>query len=56
MDAGSLANVIEVVGKIKENIIGMMAVQMLKGLEYLKNIKITHRDIKPSNILINKKG
>lgn len=57
MDAGSLASVIKEVGKIPEQIIGLMTVQMLKGLEYLhKTMKVIHRDIKPSNILLNKKG
>lgn len=40
-----------------EPIIGLMTVQILRGLEYLhKTMKVLHRDIKPSNILINKKG
>jgi serine/threonine protein kinase len=57
MDGGSMADVIKEVGKIPEMIIGMMTVQILKGMEYLhKTMKIIHRDIKPSNILLNKKG
>jgi serine/threonine protein kinase len=57
MDAGSLADVIKEVGKIKETIIGLMTVQILKGLDYLhREMKVIHRDIKPSNILLNKKG
>lgn len=57
MDAGSLANVIKEVKQVPETIIGLMTVQILRGLEYLhKTMKVIHRDIKPSNILINKKG
>ena len=57
MDKGSLAEVIKEVGKIPETILGMMTVQILKGLEYIhKTKKVIHRDIKPSNILLNKKG
>jgi len=57
MDAGSLGDVIKEVGKIPEEIIGLITVQILKGLEYLhKTMKVIHRDIKPSNILLNKKG
>ena len=57
MDAGSLAGVIKEVGRIPEQIIGLITVQILKGLDYLhKQMKVIHRDIKPSNILINKKG
>ena len=57
MDAGSLSDVIKEVGKIPEMILGLMTVQILRGLEYLhKTMKVIHRDIKPSNILLNKKG
>ena len=57
MDAGSLANVLKEVGKVPEQIIGLMALQILRGIEYLhKTMKVIHRDIKPSNILLNKKG
>ena len=51
MDKGSLAEVIKEVGKIPETILGMMTVQILKGLEYLhKTKKVIHRDIKPANV------
>jgi serine/threonine protein kinase len=57
MDAGSLADVIKEVGKIPENILGMITVQILRGIDYLhRTMKVIHRDIKPSNILLNKKG
>ena len=57
MDAGSLSGILETIKTIPEDILGLMAVQMLRGLEYLhKTRKVIHRDIKPSNILINKKG
>ena len=57
MDAGSLADVIKEVGRIPEQIIGLLTVQILHGIEYLhKTMKVIHRDIKPSNILLNKKG
>ena len=35
MDAGSLADVIKEVKKIPEMIIGLMTLQILRGLEYL---------------------
>jgi serine/threonine protein kinase len=57
MDAGSLTSILEVVKTIPEDILGLMTIQMLRGLEYLhKTMKVIHRDIKPSNILLNKKG
>jgi serine/threonine protein kinase len=37
--------------------LGMITVQILKGLEYLHKVKkVTHRDIKPSNILADRNG
>mmetsp|Transcript_13375 Transcript_13375/g.15003 ORF Transcript_13375/g.15003 Transcript_13375/m.15003 type:complete len:201 (+) Transcript_13375:782-1384(+) len=57
MDAGSLTSILEVTKTIPEDILGLMTIQMLKGLDYLhKTMKVIHRDIKPSNILLNKKG
>lgn len=56
MDGGSLANVIDQVGKIPEFALVGVAYQVLWGLAYLKHHKRVHRDIKPSNLLINSKG
>lgn len=57
MDGGSLANVLKKVGKIKEDMLGIITVQILRGLEHLhKVMKVAHRDIKPANILLNKNG
>ncbi|XP_071845645.1 dual specificity mitogen-activated protein kinase kinase 5-like [Apostichopus japonicus] len=52
MDGRSL----EVYSPIPENILGRIAVSVVKGLNYLWNLKILHRDIKPSNILVNTRG
>ena len=57
MDAGSLAHTLKEVGKVTEPLIGMITIQILKGLSYLhKTMKVAHRDIKPANILLNKNG
>lgn len=56
MDKGTLTDVVKKVTKIPENIIGIISVQLLKGLHFLHSRKIFHRDIKPSNVLINSKG
>lgn len=57
MDVGSLDDIRKSVGKIPEDILGLMSIQMLKGLDYLHwEMKVIHWDIKPSNILVNKKG
>jgi len=57
MDCGSLARVLSIAKKVPENILGIMTVQLLKGLHYIhKEKKVIHRDIKPQNILINSEG
>jgi serine/threonine protein kinase len=57
MDAGTLQDIIKKTGPIPEVILGGMAHQVLKGLEYLHKVRrVFHRDIKPSNILVDSKG
>lgn len=55
MELGSLEDVWKQVGTIPEEILGLMSIQMLWGLDYLHRVmKVIHRDIKPSNILVKK--
>ncbi|CAD8126564.1 unnamed protein product [Paramecium sonneborni] len=57
MNLGTLQDVIKKQGKIPEGMLGLIAYQLLKGLDYLhRTKKIIHRDIKPSNLLINSQG
>jgi serine/threonine protein kinase len=57
MDAGTLQDIVKSIGPISEVILGAMAHQVIKGLEYLHKVKrVIHRDIKPSNILLNRNG
>lgn len=57
MDKGTLADVLKNAIIIPEDILGIIAYQIIKGLAYLqKEKKIIHRDLKPSNILLNSKG
>ena len=56
MDGGSLANLVDQLGPIPEEVMANMAFQVLWGLAYLHHEKRVHRDIKPSNILINSQG
>ncbi|XP_023676174.1 dual specificity mitogen-activated protein kinase kinase 6 isoform X4 [Paramormyrops kingsleyae] len=42
---------------IPEDILGKMAVSIVKALEHLhSNLSVIHRDVKPSNVLINAQG
>ncbi|XP_053574485.1 dual specificity mitogen-activated protein kinase kinase 5 isoform X2 [Bombina bombina] len=52
MDGGSL----DVYRRIPEQVLGRIAVAVLKGLTYLWSLKILHRDVKPSNMLVNTRG
>lgn len=56
LDAGSLADILKEVGRIPEQVLGLMTIQMLKGMDYLHRKKVIHRDIKPSNILLDRTG
>ncbi|XP_057303043.1 dual specificity mitogen-activated protein kinase kinase 5-like isoform X2 [Hydractinia symbiolongicarpus] len=52
MDGGSLDNY----GKIEQNVLGRIAVAVVKGLQYLWHLKVIHRDVKPNNMLVNTQG
>jgi len=52
MDGGSL----DAYGKVEQNVLGRIAVAVVKGLQYLWNLKIIHRDVKPNNILVSTEG
>ncbi|XP_061079720.1 dual specificity mitogen-activated protein kinase kinase 3-like isoform X2 [Conger conger] len=49
--------VVEKEKRIPEDILGKMAVSIVKALEHLHSkLSVIHRDVKPSNVLINKEG
>ncbi|CAI5500490.1 unnamed protein product [Closterium sp. Naga37s-1] len=57
MDAGSLADVLQAVGRITEPYLAAISRQALQGLRDLyQGHRIIHRDIKPSNMLLNQSG
>jgi len=43
-------------GRISERVVGRLALEVLRGLDYLHGLRIIHRDIKPSNILLTRQG
>jgi len=59
MDVGTIHDLIryEKGHKLPEPILGIIAVQCLRGLQSLKkDYHVIHRDIKPQNILVNSRG
>ncbi|GJP46422.1 hypothetical protein CLOM_g5713 [Closterium sp. NIES-68] len=57
MDAGSLADVLQLVGRITEPFLASISRQALQGLRDLhQRYRVIHRDIKPSNMLLNRAG
>jgi len=52
MDGGSLDRF----NRIPQNVLGRVAVAVVKGLRYLWDLKIIHRDLKPNNMLVNTAG
>ncbi|KAE8149199.1 kinase-like domain-containing protein [Aspergillus avenaceus] len=50
---GELSTYLQTHGKIPEDMVRIIARQVLHALHYLHKRKITHRDIKPDNILIS---
>eukprot|EP00301_Raphidiophrys_heterophryoidea_P025075 c8324_g1_i2.p1 GENE.c8324_g1_i2~~c8324_g1_i2.p1 ORF type:complete len:669 (-),score=169.03 c8324_g1_i2:311-2317(-) len=56
MSGGSVSDVVEVLGTLKENVIACIAHSMLQGLAYLHSQRKIHRDIKAGNILLDDSG
>lgn len=50
---GELFNIIEDDKQLNENIIKLIAKQLINALHYLHSNRIIHRDMKPQNILIS---
>ncbi|CAM9182783.1 unnamed protein product [Choristocarpus tenellus] len=53
---GSLQDLIDAQGPMEESAIASVALNVVKGLQYVHHHRMIHRDIKPSNILLNEKG
>ena len=52
MDGGSL----ERYGRVPEQILGAIAISVVRGLLYLWGLRVMHRDVKPSNMLVSTAG
>lgn len=56
MDGGSLQEIVDAGGCDDETSLANIAVQALKGLNFLHNCNQIHRDLKPGNFLISHRG
>merc|ERR1711900_87504 len=57
MDCGSLADVLQKVQRIPENILKRITYDILLGLHYLhKDRRLIHRDLKPANVCLHSSG
>eukprot|EP01038_Epipyxis_sp_PR26KG_P009796 gene9796-13178_t len=56
MDGGSLQDIVDHGGCDDEVTLANIAVQALKGLDFLHNCSQLHRDLKPGNFLISHRG
>jgi serine/threonine protein kinase len=56
MDGGSLADVLERVGRVPEDVLASITLRVLQGLAHLHAAHTVHRDIKPANILMSTTG
>lgn len=56
MDGGSLQEIVDAGGCDDESTLANIAVQALKGLNFLHNCNQIHRDLKPGNFLISHRG
>lgn len=56
MDGGSLQEIVDAGGCDEESTLANIAVQALKGLNFLHNCNQIHRDLKPGNFLISHRG
>eukprot|EP00960_Hanusia_phi_P057782 763662-Hanusia_phi.AAC.2 len=56
MTAGSVADVLKLSGSFPEEILAIMAEQILDGMAFMHSKKQVHRDFKPCNLLMDHSG
>ena len=56
VDGRDVASVLEQLGRLEPRIVGLVALEVARGLEEIHARGIVHRDLKPANILLGRAG
>ena len=56
VDGKDVASVLEQLGRLEPRIVGLVALEVARGLEEIHARGIVHRDLKPANILLGRGG
>eukprot|EP00835_Amoeboradix_gromovi_P002172 NODE_117_length_18986_cov_0.639540.p3 type:complete len:309 gc:universal NODE_117_length_18986_cov_0.639540:13131-12205(-) len=55
-DLSQLIDHVHVNDEFPQNVLALICIQILKGIDYLHSLRVVHRDIRPENILITSGG
>lgn len=56
VDGADLSALLQQVGQLEPRVAGLIALEVVRGLEEIHSMGILHRDLKPANILIGREG